>query len=100
MFVVYESWGSWTPWTPCSADCGTGNTRFRQRFCPSGGGSEKCVGPNTETRLCNDYPCSGMYMSIKITQNHPHSGKMCMLRKACVITGLFTIGFQWKIEFS
>ncbi|CAJ0947097.1 unnamed protein product, partial [Mesorhabditis belari] len=53
------SWAEWCPWSQCDRDCGTGQA-FRSRVCQRNGVTDpscECVGPDRETRECNNHAC-------------------------------------------
>lgn len=56
MFLLQacSEYSAWSDWTNCSVSCGVGE-QTRQRMCDG-----VCVGPNNETRSCNDGDCSGI----------------------------------------
>jgi len=55
---VPAHWKQWSNWTVCSASCGEG-MRQRTRECETTGsaGESNCLGPNSETEICENAPC-------------------------------------------
>jgi len=49
-------WDAWTSWSSCSAECGPGSRR-RTRNCLGDG----CVGESSQSRSCNEGPCTGSW---------------------------------------
>ncbi|XP_022803036.1 semaphorin-5B-like [Stylophora pistillata] len=51
-------WNKWGDWGECSSPCGDGEQE-RMRNCSGKNSSMtvQCIGPNKETRPCNDGPC-------------------------------------------
>ena len=56
-----DGWTDWGDWGECSAACGDGEQE-RMRNCSIPHSSitgAQCLGPNKETRRCNNGPCKG-----------------------------------------
>ena len=62
IIIVDGLWSDWSAYTDCNVTCGSG-TQIRRRDCnsptPVNGGSN-CTGDASETRDCEESPCSGM----------------------------------------
>lgn len=61
-------WGAWGEFFPCDKACG-GGIQLRFRKCdnpsPSNGGLQ-CIGDSLQSATCNDHPCKGVLLVVKL----------------------------------
>ena len=67
MFSVNCQWDVWAEWSTCSVSCGQGNRSTSRRIKEKEKhGGEKCYGRLQRFEKCNDRPCPGKLVILKI----------------------------------
>ena len=64
VFLEIGQWSNWGEFSVCSKTCGTGN-ETRTRTCNTSSRTDiKCLGPSSESRICNTDNCPGRKISL------------------------------------